>query len=136
MGVEVAAMATKPAVLPTSRATEIEVAMDCASSNQVLFPDPEGVREYLTRFPDVIEVLRLACEGTAKRLGGGAELSLELYRDPEVEDEYLTLQVRQEEYDEDIVDKIDELWAEYAEALSRASGWLSVSTDFQPPRKP
>jgi hypothetical protein len=60
---------------------------------------------------------------------------LELYRDPEIDDEYLTLYVRQRRYDADkLLEEIEDLRAGSQAALRETSGWLLVTTDFRPPR--
>jgi len=66
--------------------------------------------------------------------GPDAELALEPYRDPEIDHRYLTLEVRQEQYESDIMDKLHRLSEEFANELSQCSGDLLVTTDFRPQR--
>ena len=59
------------------------------------------------------------------------QLSLEVYHDPEIEDEYLTLYVRQADYDEHVLSTIEDIRAGYEGELAGRSGWLLVTTDFR-----
>lgn len=94
----------------------------------------ETVRSYLARHPDVINaVLALAAEAQG-RASGGDTWSLELYRDPEVDSEYLMLPLRRQEYTGDTLDVIDVVGAVAERLLAGTSGWILVTTDFQPPR--
>jgi hypothetical protein len=96
-------------------------------------PAADPVRDYLLRFSDLLPVVVRTCRAVSERFGKEAEISLEVYRDPEFDDEYLTLYVRQDPYDEDILETLDRIGEEERRALSGASGWLLVTTDFQPP---
>jgi hypothetical protein len=73
------------------------------------------------------------CYRTEEIFGHNSQISLELYHDPEIHDEYLTIFVRQEEYEPDIIDKIDAICREYEQGLAGIDGYLLVNTDFQPP---
>ncbi len=58
------------------------------------------------------EVVQVVCRTAAECFGEQVQLSLEVYRDPEIRDEYLTLYVRQENYDdEQLFNTIDEVSA-------------------------
>ncbi len=104
------------------------------ASTRVTIPRPAEVREYLVQYPDMIALVLQVAVSASRRFGPATELSLELYRDPEIDDEYLTLYVRQASYDEDILDQIEELSVQYERGLHGKSGWLLVTTDFCPPR--
>ncbi|MFQ6609153.1 MAG: hypothetical protein ACE5EE_11600 [Fidelibacterota bacterium] len=112
----------------------IEDALKQIKKIEVNIPQPGAVRDYLVRYSDITSLITLVCSMAREELGVDTQLSLEVYRDPEIEDEYLALYVRQESYDELIMDKIEELCAEYEEELTGKSGWFIVTTDFRPPR--
>ncbi|MDQ1327006.1 MAG: hypothetical protein QG641_286, partial [Candidatus Poribacteria bacterium] len=57
------------------------------------------------------------------------------YRDPEIDDQYLTLYVRQSKYEETIMDKIEEIRLPYSDELADKTGYLLLTTDFQFPKK-
>jgi len=73
------------------------------------------------------------CATVSARFGAHAQLSLEVYRDPEIEDEYLTLYLRQQDYDRNLLEAIEDICEEYEEELAERSGSLLVTTDFRPP---
>ncbi len=104
----------------------------------ILIPQPDEVRSYLLSYPDIANLLPPVCEMARERFGKFVQLSLEVYHDPEIEDEYLTLYVRQEHYDEQIMDRIKEIRAtyetEYETELIDTAGWFLVTTDFYPPK--
>ncbi len=90
-----------------------------------------SVRDYLVRYPDISNLIPLVCQITRKHFDKNTHLSLEVYHDPEIEDEYLVLYVRQESYDERLMDKIEKVCVEYESMLSRKLGWLIVTTDYK-----
>jgi len=112
----------------------IEIALHEVSDLRVLIPRPSDIRAYLLRFPDMVGAVPPVCRAAKRRFPSDTQLSLELYRDPEIEDEYLTVYVRQKRYDERIMDRIEAVWAECEGAIAGKLGWILVTTDFQPPR--
>lgn len=94
---------------------------------------PAAVRDYLLKYSDITNLIPHVCQITKKHLSKDSHLSLEVYRDQEIEDEYLALYVRQELYDERLMDKIEGVCVEYANLLVGKSGWFVVTTDFRPP---
>ena len=110
-----------------------EEALSKLQSLEIDIPKPADVREYLHRYPDMIDLLPSVCSVTRERFGIDTRLSLEVYHDPEIDDEYLTLYVRQKHYDKQIMKTIEDIWATYDEELAERSGWLHVTTDFRPP---
>jgi hypothetical protein len=95
---------------------------------------PEQVRVYLQDHADMIRFVTIVCETAVNLFGADTHLSLELYQDPEIDDSYLTLYVRQENYDKRTTDTIKSLRTAYAEELAKKSGWFIVTTDFRPSR--
>ena len=101
---------------------------------RVAIPDSGSLRAYLADHPDTVDALSCLGSAAARRFGERSQVSLELYRDPEVDDEYLTLYVRQEDYDQDILDQIDDVSERCEASLQNTSGWVLLTTDFRPPR--
>src|SRR2546430_14209428 len=99
----------------------------------VLIPQPLRVRNYLFRYFDLTRILRPVCKVIMDRISMNIQLTLELYCDPEIKDEYLVLYLRQNGYSEYILKFIEELRSEYEIDLADSSGWFLVTTDFQPP---
>ena len=102
---------------------------------QVLIPQYNWVYDYLLGHPDMSAILLPVCKAVKEKFRNQAQLSLEVYRDPEIDDEYLTLYVRQEEYDENIMNEIKKVRASFEELLAGKSGWLLTTTDFMAPKK-
>jgi|GEM_PF-1489539 len=100
----------------------------------VKIPNPAEVKEYLRRYDDMLGLVSAVCRvARTECFPNGTQLSLELYHDPEIEDEYLTLYVRQEDYERDILKKIKAILSGYGDRLADKSGWFLVTTDFEPP---
>jgi hypothetical protein len=117
----------------TNETCEIEATLLSLRWRGVKVPDSPEVREYLLRYPDVTDAITIVCDLASERLGVGAQLSLEVYHDPEIEDQYLTVYVPQESYDERIMGLIEGLCQVCEQKLAGSSGWLLVTTDFAPP---
>jgi hypothetical protein len=99
----------------------------------VFLPNIGEVAHYLLLCPDMIDLLEPVCEAALARFPCPSQVALELFKDPESDDQYLTVCVRQHEYDEDILDVLDEVSAPFDDVLCGTSGWLLVTTDFQDP---
>jgi hypothetical protein len=118
----------------TAITVQIEKVLNWLFHQNVLIPLPDSIRNYLLQHFDMLKLLPLICKRAIDRVGSSSQLSLEVYHDPEIQDEYLTLYVRRAQYDESISKLIDEITAEYQEYLSDSTGWLLVTTDFRPPQ--
>ncbi len=102
-------------------------------SSHLNVPRPDDVRQYLFKHPDMVGLVQSASSRAQGRFQPRTQLSLELYRDPEIDDEYLTLYVRQPIYDENVLQTIERLNSESEAEKAGRSGWLLISTDFLPP---
>jgi len=91
------------------------------------------VYEYLLRFHDMIEVVEEVVFIAREHLQG-AQFQLEVYHDPENEDEHLVLYVRFPAYDETVMEKIRAARRRYRHLLHGKSGWFILTTDFQQPK--
>jgi hypothetical protein len=115
---------------------------------QVRVKNPNLVRRYLRRFNDMIDVVPVAVNA-AKRYFPEAQLVLDLYQDPEIEDRYLVLYVRLWSYDESVmervrearkelnsfIDRLKEAEKEFLHRLVEKRGWIQMTTDFQKPEE-
>jgi site-specific DNA-methyltransferase (adenine-specific) len=99
----------------------------------VVMPNVPVVKDYLTFHPKFINVIRDAI--TSLRLvtdKSNTQLSLEMYQDPEIDDNYLTIYVRQKEYDDDIMDKIYAIRDPGVEHMcDDCGGSVLITTDYQ-----
>jgi hypothetical protein len=103
-------------------------------AQQVLIPHREEVGAYLDSHPDLGEILPAISAHARQEFGTQAELTLRVYRDPEINDCYLSLYVRLPSYDEAIMARLDRVSQPFEDELCQASGYLLVTTDFRPPR--
>ena len=100
----------------------------------VRVPRPGEVVGYLLQHPDVFSPVLAIATKARERRGPGDEVSVELYRDPEIRDEYLVVYLRRAKYGEDTLGILDALGEDAALALAGTSGWFLVTTDFRPPQ--
>ncbi len=93
-----------------------------------------AVQDYLARHPDLAALLPTICERVRQEFRRPDELAIELYRDPEVKDEYLTLYIRQPRYEANLMARIGRLSDALSEQSECDSGYLLLTTDFGSPR--
>jgi len=107
---------------------------DASLEEAIFVANRKVVRAYLRRHSDLAALLRAICDAARKEFGSEAELALELYRDPEIRDSYLTLYVRLDSYDRETMARIDRVGAAFERRLAQTSGYLLLTTDFRMPR--
>jgi arsenate reductase-like glutaredoxin family protein len=107
--------------------------LDWLRQNHVTVSQPADVRNYLTRHSDLAELVLPVCTTARARFENRAKLYLEVNRDPEIDDEYLALYIRQNSYQDDVLKVIREISREalYQELVGK-KGWFTVTTDFKP----
>lgn len=92
---------------------------------------PEEIQEYLLLFPDTIEALEETVKCASKVLVE-AQLGLEVYRDPEIQDQHLVLYARLKTYPENVMEQIRIAREKSRGYLLGKKGWLHLTTDFRP----
>ena len=100
----------------------------------IMISKSNDIYDYLLDKLDMIDFLASICSVTFEKFQDSSfptQLSLEMYHDPEIEDSYLTLYIRQNEYDKNIFNKIDEICDEFQEQFAKIKGWLLITTDFK-----
>jgi len=113
---------------------EIDVLIGKTLKNGIRVPEVPKVKNYLSNFPELIEILPSVCKVTREKFPPDkAQLSLEVTKDFSEDTEFLILYVRQEQYDEKIMEIIDDIRSTYGEKLIGKQGWILVTTDFCPP---
>lgn len=105
-----------------------------AKATNVLVPNRASVNQYLSAHPMLSDLLSSVCRTVRQAFGPCAELSLEMYRDPEIDDRYLTLYVRLEKYDSGVPERIDAVRRQFEQKLEQVSGDFLLTTDFRPRR--
>jgi len=104
------------------------------AENHIILPQAQGVAAYLDLHPELAQLLPTICAEVRQALGPAVELSLEMYNDPEVDDRYLTLYVRQDQYEPDILDRLEAVSERFNYRLEEAPGYFLLATDFSRPR--
>ena len=87
------------------------------------------IQDYLAHYPDIIDIVPQAVYAAKKHLPE-AQLILEVYHDPEIEDRFLVLYARFPSYDKTVMERIKKAEAEFLDRLANAEGWLQLTTDF------
>ncbi len=100
----------------------------------VVVTNHQDVERYLAEHAALLLLLPQICERVRAEFGRDAELSLELYCDSEIEDRYLTLYMRQDRYDANIIERLDQLIEQFSDELERCTGDILLTTDFRAPR--
>jgi hypothetical protein len=113
--------------------SRVETPLEDIINLRIVIPNVSDVRNYLMKHSDMGDLLYSVCNRALEVFGETAQLSLEVYHDSETRSESLTIYVRQDEYQEDIMDKIKKVWAAYKNFPDRNLGRLFVTTDFEPP---
>ena len=114
-------------------AEQVYTLMEGFVQENVIFPNISEVISYLLKFRELTSIVLFAANKARNRFKSTTQLSLEVYHDPEIDDEYLALYVRQENYDDNIFDVIDEISAEYEDSFPSEGGWFILTTDLHPP---
>ena len=104
------------------------------AASDVLVPNPRQVAAYLKAHPRLAKLLPDVCTQVRKTLGSQVELSLAVYSDPEIDDRYLTLYMRQSSYDSSFIARIEALREQTNPQLEAVPGYLLLMTDFRLPR--
>lgn len=101
------------------------------SKLNILIPEPQEVEQYLSKYIGLKDILKKISSEANKMFQPTAQISLEVYHDPEEDDQYLALYVRQQQYEKDIMDKIRSIRSKYrSEIAKNLPGWLLLTTDF------
>ena len=97
-------------------------------------PDMARVSEYLARHGEIGKHLPEICAALRQAVGSNSEISLEIYKDPEIADSYLTLYVRDKKYSRAFMEHINAISSRFDDQLSEVPGNVVITTDFLPPR--
>jgi len=95
---------------------------------------PSIVSGYLRNYPEIAELSKKVSDEVFLYFDFRAKLSLEVrdYDDPN--SEYLALNVRVPEYDDSVMERIEEIRENYYQSLNEMTGWFLLTTDFIPTR--
>ena len=96
----------------------------------VLVPKAREVKAYLATHLDLARLLPNIVARVRRDLEPQVELSLEVYKDPEVDDRYLALYVRKERYESDILERLQSVSQHFNRRLEEVPGYFLLTTDF------
>lgn len=115
------------AVRQTSALTEeVRQFIDWLKATEVHLKEYDAIWEYLLKFPGIMKVLGVAVQATRKYFDS-APVTLEVYRDPEIDDRYLMLSVKVNAYDEAVEQRFAAAEAAYINLLAHEEGWVQLS---------
>ena len=103
-------------------------------STGVCVPDVQSVTSYISAHPDTGPLLEHLASKLRASFGNNADVTLEVYCDPEIDDRYLTFYVRKPDLSPSDMELIDHISEEFSPGLATASGWVVVMPDFRPSR--
>jgi hypothetical protein len=101
--------------------------------NEIDINEPQRIRHYLSCFRELIDLIPIAVN-IAKKHFPESSIVLSAYEDPEINDSYIILYIRLNEYDDSFIDKLAIAESELLPLLTDKEGWIQMSTDFEPMR--
>jgi hypothetical protein len=91
-----------------------------------------GMRKYLLQFTELLDVIPQAVDA-AKKHFPEAQLVMDVYQDPEIDDSYLVLYITLKQYDDSVIERLEKAEAEFLNQLVSKRGWIQLTTDFREP---
>jgi len=101
-------------------------------SKEIRINNINSIRDYLIEFPDIIDIIPKAVN-SAKKYFPNAQIVLDFYIDPEIDDEYPIIYVRAEDYDDKFMELLNKAEEDFMEDLIGKRGWILLTTDFGKP---
>lgn len=111
----------------------IETLLTRVQSLHVLTPKLGEIWDYLLYHGDILNLVELASQLARDSFPVPSQLSLEIHHDAETADQSLTLYVRQNQYEENIMERIDLIRDKLGEIRSDWFIPFFVTSDFQWP---
>jgi hypothetical protein len=110
---------------------QLEALRHTLQSATVRLEHPEEIHAYLRQHPDLTPVVAHAAK-QARDAFPDATLLLQLYHDPEIEeDTFLTLWIRPVYYEPSVYERIEALEERLMPEMKQSSGLFILNTDFQ-----
>ncbi len=114
----------------TSIELRIEEVLRLLSEKKIILKNVDDIREYLLTFPDVIDLVPIAIQIINKYLPN-TQIIIDVYKDPEIDDKYLMINLRTKFYDDSFMEKFEMLETEFVKFLVGKEGWIQLITDFE-----
>jgi hypothetical protein len=90
--------------------------------------------KYLYNFPDIAGLARDVSNLVYRHFDSSAKLFLEVRDSDDPDSEYLALVIRVPEYNDGVMERIEQIRESYYSLLDDMAGWFLFTTDFQSPR--
>jgi hypothetical protein len=97
----------------------------------VSIPQPREISAYRAAHPDLAPLLPKIARALRKAFGPSLPISLELYKDPEIDDRYLSFFVRPVGSVSAFIDELDEISRRFDPALAKVSGHFLLMPDLR-----
>jgi hypothetical protein len=101
-------------------------------SKDIRINNINSIRDYLIEFPDIIDIIPKAVN-SAKKYFPNAQIVLDFYIDPEIDDKHPIIYVRAKDYDDKFMELLDKAEEDFMEDLIGKKGWILLTTDFGKP---
>jgi hypothetical protein len=101
-------------------------------SKDIRINNINSIRDYLIEFPDIIDIIPKAVN-SAKKYFPNAQIVLDFYIDPEIDDKHPIIYVRAKDYDNKFMELLDKAEDEFLKDLIGKKGWILLTTDFGKP---
>jgi hypothetical protein len=98
-------------------------------SNEVEINNLKRIRRYLSRFTDFVDLLPIAVSIAEKHFPESS-IVLDIYVDPEIDDSYIVLYIRLNQYDASFIERLAEAESEIFPLVVNKKGWIQLTTDF------
>ena len=106
------------------------------AAHRVDIPQGEEIRRYLAGHAEGLSLLVPIVARARQEFPVPAQLSLELYHDPETAEQDLKLYVRQASYEQGFWRRLLKICEPFEETFAGMSaGWLHVTTDYRSPNR-
>lgn len=113
---------------------DIENSLEWLQGEQVKLINTDTIREYMRLHSDMTSAVDIVASLVRSRFGKDVELLLDVYNDPEIDDQYLRLRMRTINYNSEFMNLIDAVDALVGPILQHGTGRLLLTTDFVPIR--
>jgi len=97
--------------------------------NHVDIKSQKQIKYYLSVYRDLIDLIPKAVS-IAKKHFPESHIVIDVYKDPEIEDSYIILYIRLDQYDESFIERLATAESEFLPLLANKKGWIQLSTDF------
>lgn len=111
---------------------DIESLLGRLQAQRVELIDTDAIREYMRGHSDMVSGVDIVISLVRSHFGEDVQLLLDVYNDPEIDDQYLQLRVRAIDYSSEFMNLIDAVDSLTGPILHHGTGRILLTTDFVP----